>query len=135
MILHITEQLTVNDLQQEFAKRFPFLKIELYLQQHEAGAGSKADTALRHDIKLGEATGNLKSGSIEVTGLTTVAALEADFQNTFGVAAQVFRKNGDYWLQTTATDNWTLAEQNSRARESVEGTTTATEPEDYREQL
>jgi hypothetical protein len=63
-----------------------------------------------------------------------VSELEQQFQDIFEISAQVFRKNGDYWLQTTATDSWTLGEQNSRARESMGIVATEDEPGDYREQ-
>lgn len=46
-----------------------------------------------------------------------VSELESVFTETFGLSVQVFRKLGNVWLQTTTTDNWTLAEQNQKASE------------------
>ena len=46
-----------------------------------------------------------------------VAELENAFAKSFGFAVQVFRKSGNVWLQTTATDDWTLEEQNLKATE------------------
>lgn len=134
MILKVTETTTVKELQEEFGKRFPFLKIELYTKPHEEGEGTNPKYQLAHDVTIGDATGTSKKGVIEVNSLTKVSELEQQFQDIFDISAQVFRKNGDYWIQTTATDSWTLGEQNSRARESMGIAATEDEPEDYREQ-
>jgi hypothetical protein len=48
----------------------------------------------------------------------TVAELERLFVENFGLNAQVFRRSGTLWLQTSATDNWTLAEQNRKGGHS-----------------
>ena len=36
-------------------------------------------------------------------------------EEEFGIHVQVLRKSGRVWLQTTATDDWTLAEQEQEA--------------------
>ena len=43
----------------------------------------------------------------------TVAEFEKRFQVEFGLNAQVFRKSGKVWLETTITDNLTLQSQNA----------------------
>jgi hypothetical protein len=134
MIIKITENTLVNEIQEAFHKRFPYLKIELFENPHEVGEGSALKNQLPNNITLGEASGKTKKGVISLNGLMKVAELEQNFQDTFGVAAQVFRKSGDVWLQTTATDNWTLAEQNNRGRESLGLPADDSVPIDYREQ-
>jgi hypothetical protein len=134
MIIKITENTLVSDIQEEFSKRFPYLKIELFEEPHGIGEGSLLKNQVPNNITIGEASGDSKKGVINVNGLMKVAELEQNFHDTFGVAAQVFRKSGDIWLQTTTTDDWTLAEQNSSGRESLGLPADDTEPIDYREQ-
>lgn len=134
MILKITENTTAKELQEEFEKRFPYLKIELYSVAHKAGEGSSIKNQLPNNITLGEATGSSLKGIIEVNSLTKVSELEQQFQNIFGISAQVFRNNNSTWIQTTATDSWTLGEQNNHAREIAGEVVSKEEPGDYREQ-
>jgi PAS domain-containing protein len=134
MILKITENTSAKELQEEFEKRFPYLKIELYSVAHKAGEGSSIKNQLPNNITLGEATGSSLKGIIEVNSLTKVSELEQQFQNIFGISAQVFRNNNSTWIQTTATDSWTLGEQNNHAREIAGEVVSKEEPGDYREQ-
>ncbi len=135
MILKITEATTVKELQEEIAKRFPYLKIELYTTTHQEGEGSSVKNQLPRNLTIGEATGAAQKGIIEVNSLMKVSELEQLFQSIFGISAQVFRKSYSTWIQTTATDNWTLGEQNNHARENEAAANIKEEPGDYREQL
>jgi hypothetical protein len=135
MIIKITEATTVKELQEEFVKRFPCLKIELYSTTHKEGEGSSVKNQLPVNLTIGEATGTAQKGIIEVNSLMKVSELEQLFQSIFGISAQVFRKSYSVWIQTTATDSWTLGEQNNHARENEAAANTKEEPGDYREQL
>ncbi|MBK6949217.1 MAG: hypothetical protein IPH16_15200 [Haliscomenobacter sp.] len=48
----------------------------------------------------------------------TVREFEQAFYDTYGLNVQVFRRSGNIWIQTTATDSWTLAEQNRKGSSS-----------------
>ncbi len=50
----------------------------------------------------------------------SVSELEQLFLTKYGLNAQVFRRSGNLWLQTSATDHWTLAEQNRKGGHSEE---------------
>ncbi|MEI8136499.1 MAG: hypothetical protein WCH21_04145 [Bacteroidota bacterium] len=63
---------------------------------------------------LGECRTIHDSGTITITPQMTVADLEQNFRDIYGLSAQVFRKSGKVWLETTVTDVWTLEEQNSQ---------------------
>ncbi len=134
MIIKITEVTTIADFQEEFAKRFPHLKVEFYKTTHEPGEGSHKKDQLPVNITFGNAIGSNKKGVMNINGLMKVSEMEQQFIEIFGISAQVFRQSGDTWLQTTATDNWALAEQNSRGRESLNLPEDTSEPMNYREQ-
>ena len=103
------------EIKKEFQKRFPYLKVEFYREQHGVGEGSPKGMTLNEDLTIAEVQTKEATGSFTLTGLTTVANLEDAFAQCFGLSVQVFRKSGKLWIQTTATDQWTLAEQNKNA--------------------
>jgi hypothetical protein len=86
-------------------------------------------------ITIAECRANHLEGELEFTEQTRVNELEGRFQDDFGLSVQVFRKSGKLWLETTATDNWTLAEQNNQGEElnNVQGNQ-LDEEFDYHEQ-
>jgi hypothetical protein len=66
----------------------------------------------------------------------TVQELERVFQEELGLFIQVFRRSGKVWLETTATDNWTLFKQNEEGQElSVRNDAPREDLSDYHEQL
>jgi uncharacterized protein (DUF1697 family) len=58
-----------------------------------------------------------KTGDLIFSAETTVADLENTFFRDFGLSAQVFRRSGNVWLETSATDSWSLMQQNSEGAE------------------
>ncbi|NUM50898.1 MAG: hypothetical protein HUU48_07250 [Flavobacteriales bacterium] len=119
MKMLIDKNKKLNTIQNEFEKIFPFLKIEFYKRAHSQGEGSAKKNTLDVELTIGEVQKKNASGTIEIHKLMTVAELESAFTEVFGLAVQVFRKSGKVWLQTTTTDDWTLAEQDQRASEKV----------------
>jgi len=60
-----------------------------------------------------------------------VIDLEKMFKNRFNLSAQVFRKSGNLWLETTMTDNWTLLQQNNHGREISTGKKNPDKADDF----
>ena len=117
MEIFIDKSKKLSEIQNEFQKRFPYLKIEFYKMAHGEGEGSPKEGILNTDLTIEQVLDKDVAGSIKIQGLMTVAELESTFKKTFGLSAQVFRKSGSIWLQTSATDHWTLTEQNHKAME------------------
>jgi hypothetical protein len=46
----------------------------------------------------------------------TVAELEQQFSDVYGLSVQIFRHSGKAWLETTVTDKWTLEKQNEQGK-------------------
>lgn len=131
IIINRNEKL--KDIQQQFQEHYPFLKIEFYKKGHEEGQGSKPKVQLNSNLAIAEVQSSTKEGLLHIRAATTVAELEHDMAEQFGLQVQVFRKSGNTWLQTTKTDDWTLAQQNQAAEEMSIGEA-APEPGDYHEQ-
>ena len=134
MEITISKNKTLEQIQNEFSKRFPFLKIEFYKQAHKEGKGSPKKNTLNNELTIGAVQNVDSTGTIKINGLMKVSELEKAFATVFGLPVQVFRNSGDVWLQTTTTDNLTLAEQNQMAMEKSQPIEESSEPMDYREQ-
>jgi hypothetical protein len=67
--------------------------------------------------------GLTRNGTIELSDYMTVGELENILRTEFGLSAQVSRKSGILWLETTMTDKWTLKQQNDHGKELSEPVT------------
>lgn len=117
MEIIIKDQSTVKDIQKEFQQHYPFLNIEFYRHEHQAGEGNSNLTKVDSKETLGQIRTKHNTGELSIHGNLKVSTLESKFHDIYGLNAQVFRKSGELWLQTTATDEWTLSEQNNTAME------------------
>lgn len=117
MNLQITYNRIIGDIQKEFNKAFPFLKIEFFKTKSFARSDFMAHQIIPSKQKLGDGQPAIKEGDIEVSEEMKVSELEKIFKDRFKLAAQVFRKSGNLWLETTMTDDWTLHQQNDHGRE------------------
>jgi len=115
MEIRITGTTTLAEIRDEFAQRFPNLKIEFFSDKNRDGILTADERVKNHTTLVGEIQENNRNGILQFEGLTTVAELEKHFYDIFGLYVQVFRKSGSGWLVTTTTDYMTLAEQNNLA--------------------
>jgi hypothetical protein len=114
--MKIHEDMRIIELQSEFNKKLPYLKLEFYKAAHKAGEGSEQGLILDPYTTIKEASERDSFGEIHFNPEMTVSNLENLLEEQFGLNAQVFRKSQGVWLQTTATDNWTLTRQNEAAQ-------------------
>jgi len=115
MIINITNNKTIEELQADFNNEFPYLKIQFFKHSHKMFKGSDK----KELIPISTTIGALKhhNGAIEISDNMTVSDLETMFKQKLGLNVQVFRKSGRSWLETTVTDNWTLRKQNDEGKE------------------
>ena len=116
--MHTNMKITVDNegntgcVQEQFNAYFPYLKLEFY-DLHEAMVKSTAVKPFMDPrYKLRDSRKSIKGGEIIVDGEMTVAQLERKVYETFGIHAEVLRKSGNIWLETTLTSEWTLHQQN-----------------------
>lgn len=112
----INDRRKIETIQKEFHLNFPYLKLEFFSRQHKPGTGSPRKQKL-NEKTLGECRTIHKKGNIFISPAMTVNDLEQAFSSMYGLNVQVFRKSGKVWLETTATDAWTLEEQNRQGEE------------------
>ena len=113
----ISDSKKIKDIQAEFSGLFPHLQLRFYKKAHAPKEGSSAKEEWATDLALSEIRSVSSDGELNISEDMTVSELEMAFENLFGLHVQVFREStGGIWLQTTATDDWTLGAQNDRAK-------------------
>lgn len=131
MHLHIAPNRLISDLQKDFNKEFPFLKLEFFRNRVQSPAFT-FQQMLPHNKRIAEGQDTIADGDIEITPDMKVKDLEKIFRDQFSLAVQVFRRSGNLWLETTMTDDWTLAQQNEHGRElSTDSKKASSDNEDY----
>ena len=82
---------------------------------------------------LSQLSPNLKTGVIPIQPDLVVWELERIFEAEYGLHVQVFRKSGRTWLETSISDDLTLAEQQAKAKASENIHQEFVDPMDYRD--
>jgi len=118
MRLLISGEKLIKDFRQEFSIAYPYLQLEFFSNDGARKTRYAAFKRIDHEKTLRDA-GIQKNhkGYIDIKDSTTVLELESVLMDEFGLSAQVFRKSGNIWLETTMTDDWTLKQQNDHGRE------------------
>jgi hypothetical protein len=113
MELHVYKNTTLQEAKAQFSRHFPFLKLEFFVYRHH----SEEDFHLTKDVYKGlytdESSDFFKEGTIYFSPSATVAELEQVFQIELGLAAKVFRRTSDGWIDTTQTSHLSLGRQNN----------------------
>lgn len=117
MKLNITPNTMTSDVKSEFSECFDGLKIEFFKHHHEHQEGSPKKDILDEHIPLSEINPNIAEQELEINTDMSVNAVEDKFES-LGLHIQVFRKMNLSWIETTATDSYTLEQQINLSRES-----------------
>ncbi len=118
-MLSITTEKQIQDIQQEFSRAFPFLKVEFFSSIDE-DTGRKLSIPKNHYLKARMAkdqNGDFVNPYLSLAPGTTILEMEKKCQELFGVSVQVYRKFSKLWLEATMTANLTLQQQNDHGSE------------------
>jgi glycerol-3-phosphate O-acyltransferase len=107
----------ISEVQKEFAAIFPFLKLEFFSGKANRQTRSTIFQIISNSKRISDCQSATADGILEFEEEMKVAELENQLKNRFHLNAQVFRRSGNTWLQTTMTDNWTLQKQNEHGKE------------------
>ena len=116
MKLQIKNNKTLSELQKEFQKEFPYLKLEFFKKSHGTDEASAKKDILDSNLTIGEIS--KKEGTLSIESTQKVGEIEQQFRKNFSLFVQIFRKSGNVWLETSKTDDWTIEEQIVAAKES-----------------
>lgn len=118
--MNISNNLTVQNITDQFNIAFPYLRLEFYHHAHDENHGSTKSDQVNHHTLLGQLNPALQDDDLVLDPGMTVAEFENLMNEKFQLHVQVFRKSADLWLQTTATDHWSLEKQNGKGQRSGE---------------
>ena len=116
MQIYISEDATIANIQNDFQSAYPYLKLEFYQQPHEVAEPSPAWEKIPAATPIEDIRMVHTFGWIDINHKRTAMEVENDFRHIMGLNAQVMRKSGDLWLETTKTDNWTLGQLNDEGK-------------------
>jgi len=133
MKINLNPDKTLQAIQEEFMAFFPYLKIEFFHAEYKVSSGYQDKEKLDLNLSMAEVNLLVETCTLEFDNTTKVSAFEKEFFNLSNIAIQVFRKTNSVWIQTIASDNWSLAEQQKEA-EALLRDTDKEEPIDYHEQ-
>jgi hypothetical protein len=113
-IIKIDKPVKVSEIKKIFNNEFPFLKVEFFKKKHKALQGSFKKDVITDDFIISSSNG---IEDIVISEDMIVSEFENQFAEKLKLSAQVFRKSGRSWLETTFTDSWTLKKQNEEGIE------------------
>jgi hypothetical protein len=124
-----TRQLLLKEVQEEFSRNYPYLKIDFTRGKGEKrvapinGSGGTAVSSQPDDQDEGirSAAQKLLWTDFGVSDNMKVSELQVLLQYEFSLPAQVLRKSGNLWLETSMTQHWTLRQQNDRGQDIALG--------------
>jgi hypothetical protein len=113
-IIKIDKPVKVSEIKKVFNSQFPYLKIEFFKKKHKELEGSMKKDVIVDDFSITAPNG---ANDIIISEDMLVSEFENQFSEKLKLSAQVFRKSGGSWLETTFTDSWTLKKQNDEGLE------------------
>ena len=118
MLLHIDNTWTVADVQDAFSRCFPGLRIAFCKKLLFYNEATPSTTAIDGNQRIGSIRKTHGAGYLEILSWYTVARLEKEFRERFGLPVGVFRKERGMWIQTSNTDYFTLRQQSEIAQQA-----------------
>jgi hypothetical protein len=112
MEITILDNKSLKEIQEEFQKKFPFLKIEFFKNTPKNGSPSLKPQITPGKMTLGMVRHTHIEGALNIDDSRSVEEIENDFQNKFGLTVEILRKSGNMWIETTLTHHWSLLRQN-----------------------
>ncbi|TAE46579.1 MAG: hypothetical protein EAZ89_19825 [Bacteroidetes bacterium] len=112
MELRISSEKTLAQIASDFHHIFPGLKLEFFSRAHDDRKLTSPEHRLPLHMTVAQAGKCEHENHFDIHPEMTVSELETHFYEMFAIGAQVLRHSASLWLQTGATDGWTLAKQN-----------------------
>lgn len=114
----VTNEQTLLEIKQSFNEAFPFLKMEFYNNHYKVDEGVWNFIPMNDQQKLGIARTVHEPYQIKIVPRQKVFVMVNNFCELYGLEVKVFRKSGRVWLETNATNHWTLQTQNDTGKET-----------------
>jgi hypothetical protein len=104
--------MTIEEVQDRFNECFPSLTIEFYSVPHKRFQPSDSQYRYGNKVQIGTIRTNHRKGAMEIKSWYSVAQVEKELQQEYGLNAQIFRTSvSGQPIQTSSSDHLTLQEQ------------------------
>jgi hypothetical protein len=120
---NIAKQRLIKEVQEEFTRTYPFLKID-FSKGKDQGRMSRSGNPSEvlspvssEDEAVRDEAQKLLWQELGLCDEMKINEVEVLLQYQFGLPAQVLRKSGKLWLETRMTQHWTLRQQNEHGYE------------------
>lgn len=118
MKINIDNDTTLYEIQKQFSRHFPYLKLEYFnLPTDGNNQFSRKNVIANTQKKLSEIRDGFYFENISINEHQKVITLKNNWKKILGINIEVFRKSGSIWHETVTTNSWTLAEQNKMGEE------------------
>ncbi len=121
MHIGIHDNARIGDIEKAFSDFYPYLQIRFYEKKHDKYEASDERDRISPDKLISDIKKTHVSGILEMRPEFTVADVEREFLQRFGLSVQIIWNKNDRWEQTTGVDDFTLTGLNEMAR-SFSGT-------------
>lgn len=119
MVIQINDNTSIRHIQEAFSSRYPYLEINFFSgSPNEDNLYEKSDL-IPVDSILGDIKRTHVSALMEIQPSNTIADVEREFYQRFGLRAQVLRKYETHWILPADTDQLTLQQQNEIANKDA----------------
>jgi hypothetical protein len=116
MILHINDDRLLREIQMDFSKYYPYLRMEFFNKPHLVMLSSEESNKVSPYIKAGSLRKKHHEGAMNLLPDTTVKDLEEMMQKEFNLAVQIYHYTKFGWIQTDVADIITLDDLNDLGR-------------------
>ena len=116
MKLYIEKESQLEGIKKVFTAFYPFLKLEFYKKPFRTNSSSLKKETIPSQMALVQLARVSGRKGIDIGQSRTVKDLEQDFES-LGLFAEVYRKSGNVWVETSLTNDWTLQQQNLEGEE------------------
>ena len=111
MEINIHDKRKIHEIQKDFSLIFPNLRLDFFTPSEEP-----PHLLVHHTKSIGECRAMHSKGTLSIFPHMTVSELKQGLKDTFGLHAEVYRKVGNDWLETTS-EKWQLEKHNAVAHE------------------
>ncbi len=115
-VLHMKNETTCRNLQEEFWLTYPYLKIEFQKYQLTFEGDIIRTEKLLPEEKMIRYSRKSQPTTINIGADRTVLQVIRDFENQLYLKFLIQRRSGNSWIETTLTTDWTLEQQNREGR-------------------
>ena len=117
MTIQISDNKLIQEVQDEFQREYPFLKLEFYRPQTKSQKVNLRRQAISGSSPIEAIRRIDATGLLDISENRSISEVEDDLKNIFGLYVEVFRKSGNLWIETTLTHQWSLHRQNLEGRQ------------------